>query len=96
MTTLGVKTIFTFLAEKNNCDIICVADDKGGAIELQCLLPQHDKQHFMELLAEKKVTRGCELVTIASKGKQRACGRRVITHILKILPATQFDLENFI
>lgn len=30
MTILGAKTIFTFLAEKNKADIICVADDKGG------------------------------------------------------------------
>jgi len=69
---------------------------RGGVIEIQCLLPEHDKQHFLNLLAEKKITRGCELITIASKGKQRAYGKRVITHILKILPAKQFDLEDFI
>jgi len=96
MTTLGVKTIFTFLAEKNNADIICVSDDKGGSVEIQLLLPEHDKQQFLKLLADKKICRGCDLVTIASKGKQRSYGRRVITHILKILPARQFDLENFI
>jgi hypothetical protein len=69
---------------------------EGGAIEIQCLLPPDDKQHFMNLLAEKKIERGCELVTIASKGKQKTYGKRVVTHILKILPAKQFDLENFI
>ena len=69
---------------------------RGGAVEIQCLLPEHDKQHFLNLVAEKKICRGCELVTIASKGKQKIYGKRVITHILKILPAKQFDLENFI
>ncbi len=86
----GVKQEFDIIAFDNEFKNIKINDRK-------------EKNHDCVVLDRQckdwdltKIKRGTRLICIASRGKVKAYGKKVITHILTVLPPIQLDLVEYL